>query len=75
VSGLWLAHSGGPTSRVSGLRLAQSGGPTSRVSGLRLAQSGVPTARVSVLSFLPEDGRSSSFRNVTFYFYINLDDG
>jgi hypothetical protein len=32
--------------------------------GLRLAQPGGRTARVSVLSFLPEDGRRSSFRNV-----------
>jgi hypothetical protein len=31
---------------------------------LRLTQPVGPTARVSVLSFLPEDGRSSSFRNV-----------
>jgi hypothetical protein len=33
-------------------------------SDLRLAQPGGQTARISVLSFLPEDGRSSSFRNV-----------
>jgi hypothetical protein len=41
------------------LDLLPSSGP-----GLRLAQPGGPTARVSVLSFLPEDGRRSSFRNV-----------
>jgi hypothetical protein len=32
--------------------------------GLRLAEPGGWTTRVSVLSFLPEDGRRSSFRNV-----------
>jgi hypothetical protein len=37
--------------------------------GLRPAQPEGPTARISVLSFLPEDGRRSSFRNVVFICY------
>jgi hypothetical protein len=34
---------------------------------LRLAQPGGPTTRISVLSFFPEDGRRSSFRNVILF--------
>jgi hypothetical protein len=61
---LELLPSSGKNGKTENLAVELASNLESRSPGLRLAQPGGPTARVSVLPFVPEDGRSPSFRNV-----------